>query len=211
RDQVLRGRYDDAIGSLNLIRDKFDTDKRRLNEALAGGLDKQLGEWMKYAYGAYADLRRAELKEPGVDIAEAKRQVEMVWKDNAMPLTVLLDGQAAKALDAESVYLIALAWQEQAIHLQARVDRDRQAGRPLNPTDVAAARTAWQTTLSWWRTLSTDPSASVLNTAARTLQAEGYVALGDGAAARAILEDLTGDLTPLEKTAHLYMASRIKQ
>jgi hypothetical protein len=209
RDLILRGHYDEAIGSLNLMREKYDADKKRLGLALAGGLEAQLTEWVKHAYEVYGALARAE--QTGVDVAEAKRQVEMIWPEKINPLILLIESQAAKPLDAESVYLIALAWHEQAVRIQARIDRDRQAKRPLNPADEKAARSAWQTTLSWWRSLAADPVASISSVASRRLQAEAYVALGEESTARALLEDLSGDLTPLDKTARLYLASRIKK
>jgi hypothetical protein len=209
RDLVLRGQYDEALGNLNLIRDKYDADKKRLSDALANGLDGHVKEWVDHAFEAYGALVRAE--QVGANVPEAKHLVDQIWGQNATPLIVLIEGYAAKPLNAESVYLMALAWQEQAVRLQARLDRDRQAERVPTAADAEAARIAWQTALSWWRTLETDPAAFLSSVSARRLEAEAYAALGEGAAARAILEDLSGDLTPLEKTARLFLANRIKK
>jgi hypothetical protein len=208
RDQVLRGKYEEAVDFLVSFRDQLKNFKNRSEDAAkdAPFLEK-LAAWPDQAKAAYGQLARAENGEPGSNLAEAKQRVADLWKDGEIPLTVLVQGAAAYPLSRDTTYLLAQAKHEQAVRLQARIDRDREKS---SAADVDAARKAWQTTLSWWDDLAGDASAAAIAPAARWHQAEAYLALGNKDAARALLSDLTGNLTALEKTARLYRASKLK-
>jgi hypothetical protein len=205
RDLVLRGRYDEAVDYLVAFRDQLKDYRKRYEEAEnIPEFKHERDAWPKKATDAYAALINAEKEGPGA-VAEAKQRVDAVWKEGERILSVTVEGQAARPLDSETTYVLAQAKHEQAARLQARIDKDRAAGREVSSDETAAARKAWQTTLGWWK----DANVSALAPAVRWHQAEAHLALGDKAAARAFLTDLTGNLGPLEKTARLYKANQL--
>jgi hypothetical protein len=207
RDQVLRGRYEEAVDYLVNFRDQLKDFRKRLEAASKDAeFMERLVAWPKKGQDVYGYQARAERGEPGTSLAEARQRVAELWKEGEFPLSVLLQGSAEKPLSGETTYLLAQAKHEQAVRLQARVDPDRELGREANPTDVTAARKAWETAQSWWDELA----APALAPAARWHRVEAYLALGNKTAARELLADLTGELTPLEKTARLYRASKLK-
>jgi hypothetical protein len=208
RDLVLRGRFDEAVDYLVAFRDQLKDYRKRYEDAdNIPEFQRERAAWPDRATSAYADLIRAEKEGPAA-VAEAKQRVDAVWKEGNRIVSVLVEGQAAKPLDAVTTYLLAQAKHEQAARLQARIDKDRAARREINPDEIAAARKAWETTLGWWKDQDL-ATATVLAPAARWHLAEAHLALGDKAAARAFLEDLDGNLSPLEKTARLYWASKL--
>jgi hypothetical protein len=211
RDQVLRGKYEEAVDYLVNFRDQLKDFKKRLKGATNDAqFMEQLAAWPKKAQDAFGAQAHAEKGDPGITIAEAKQQVADVWKEGDFLFAVLLQGLAADPLNVETTNLLALAKHEQAVRLQARVDRDREDGKEVSAADVDAARKAWQTALSWWNDLAAETYAAAVAPAARWHQAEARFALGDKDAARAFLSDLSGDLSPLEKTARLYRVSKLK-
>src|SRR5258707_746916 len=89
-------------------------------------------------------------REAQAALEEAKSKGDAVWKQGQEPLSILLDGLAARARAREVNYLLAWCMHEQAERLQARLDRLQRAGKPLSNDDVKAAREAWADAASWW-------------------------------------------------------------
>src|SRR5262249_32405486 len=132
-----------------------------------------------------------------------------VWKQGQEPLSILLDGVCAQVRSPEVTYLLALCMHEQAERLQARLDRLQRAGKPLPDDEVKAAHEAWTDAGSWWDALVAEAPPQAV-TAVRVLRARAREAQGDRAGAVALLKDLSGDVTPLEQTAQLYLARRLE-
>jgi hypothetical protein len=214
RDLMLRGRLEEAVQILVAQRETLRNYKQRLVQAQNQGLFDDLANWRKNAVSAYADLVRAEKGTGGeekLSVPEARARVEAAWKEGEGALTVLIEGFIADSLGAEATYFLALALHEQAARVQDHLDRDRRAGRTISAADEDAAKKTWLNVLDWWKKcLADDPMSSPRHSAAHRCQAEALAAMGDNAAAVASLEDLTADLTPLEKTARLHRAKQLK-
>jgi hypothetical protein len=254
RDQVLRGRLDDAAGELFRRRDEmvnqrkrfgaatslFDNSARSLIDAheelrthepllqSATSLDQKISVWcdlwVKLIFTAQGQLYKAEkeaARAGGKDSGardQARAQVDAVWKEGQEPLMVLVEGRSAQVRTADVTYLLGLCKQETAERLQVRVDR---AGANAPEADVEAAREAWKDAVMWWQNYESDLAALLADLpaaashrsgagAARLLHARARIALGEFAAARALLEDTSGDLTPLEQTGRLYLARQLQ-
>src|SRR5262249_32083455 len=163
------------------------------------------------AIGEYATLLRAR------DAAEreaAEQRVKALWGErNAEPIFLLLFGAIATARNPEVTYLLGLCSQEQAEHLQARVDLQQRAGGTPDPSDVDVkkAKQAWQDALSTWTQYREDSPKHAAAAAARRLRGRAESMLGDRAAAIASWKDLSGPMTDLEKLASLYQARQLEQ
>src|SRR5262249_60256195 len=92
---------------------------------------------------------------------------------------------------------------------RARGDRLQGAGKPRPDDEVKAAHEAWTDAGSWWDALVAEAPPQAV-TAVRVLRARAREAQGDRAGAVALLKDLSGDLTPPELTAQLYLARRLE-
>jgi hypothetical protein len=254
RDQVLRGRLDEAAGQLVPKRDElltqrkgfgsatalFDASARNLietHEELHGqeqhvesatSLDQKINVWCdlwgQLIVTAQGNLLRAEkeaARPGGKDPAarnQAQAQADAVWKQGQEPLMVLLGGRGAQVRTCEVTYLLALCKQEMAERLQARVDR---AAAGATEADVQLARDAWKDAVLWWQNYDSDLSTLLADlpeaanyrsgaAAARLLHARARAALGESAVARALLENVGGDLTPVEQTGRLYLVRQLQ-
>ena len=143
------------------------------------------------------------------DLAAANARILELWK-NAEPVYVLLAGSVARPRGAAVTYQLALCKQEEAERRQARLDLLARAGLAAPPAEAAAARTAWKSALHWWVRYAEEYPSSSAHAAARQLQARATEMLGDAAGAAALLEDLSGNLTALEKVSQRYQARRLK-
>jgi hypothetical protein len=216
REMVLRGRYQEAVVELVKTRDRLREQKARLENT--PDLEERLRNWNENIIEAQANLVRAEEKftrsggkdaEAKQTMEEARAKVELVMRQGQEALAILLDGLAAQARSVDVTYLLALAMHEQADRLQRRLDRLQQAGKPLPDDEVKAAREAWIDAGSWWDSHAAEaPPASVA--AVRVLRAQAREAQGDRAGAVALLKDLSGNLTPLEQAAQLFLARRLE-
>src|SRR5262249_12398750 len=121
-----------------------------------------------------------------------------------------LDGLAARIRGHEVTYLLALCKQEQAERLQARLERLRREGKATDD-DVQAAKSAWTDAQEKWELHASEQPPPPAAAAARLLHARALERLGQRDQARPLLEDLSGDLTPLEQTARLYLARQLRQ
>jgi hypothetical protein len=216
REMVLRGHFQEAAVELVKTRDRLRDQKARFETA--ADLQEKVRGWCDEIIIAQAGLIQAEQKnaraggkdrEAQAAVDEAKNKVEAVWKQGTEPLSILLDGLCAQARGPEVTYLLALCMHEQAERLQARLSRLQRAGNPLPEDEVKAVREAWIDAGSWWDALVAEaPPAGV--TAVRVLRGRAREAQGDRAGAVALLKDLSGELTPLEQTAQLYLARRLE-
>jgi hypothetical protein len=206
RDLILRGHYDDAVEGLVTFRDQLKNFEKRLVEAKTDpAFLQRVNEFAPKGKEVFSDLARAEQSDPA-RVPDAKQRVAAFWNQSEQLLAVELQGKAAEQLKLESTFQLALAKHEQAERLHARLVQDRKNEREANPADVLAVKNAWETALSWWG----DADLAVIAPVVRWHKAEAHLALGNKAAARAMFEDLSGDLTPLEKTARLWRAANLK-
>jgi hypothetical protein len=97
------------------------------------------------------------------------------------------------------------------MHEQAarRADQVRQAGEKADERDKQAVRDAWTTAISWWTTYASDYPNAVSIASARLLRAQAHRALGDSKTTISLLEDTSGRMTDLEKSARLYEARQL--
>lgn len=224
RDHLLRGRLEEAASQL------VDTiDQVRFEQGLANNepeLGGKLSQWCRQAESAYAALYRAEAARARISTGQAaielaQSAIQSIWVSGAKPATevpiwlVALGGEAAGPLGDEATYLLALSKEEQA--------------------ERSGSADAWQAAFDWWSTyLEKSPAAAAVAhalrseeerrplplhfsilleriAAAHTMQARALERLGKPDAARAALENLAGKMTPLEKTARLYEARRLRK
>lgn len=209
RDNLLRGQFEAAAALLAQKREEFNNIIRR-NDA---ELDKRLNRWIDAARTLQArslELQAVAKSNPGDTgaLREVEQQAQKLWEDGVPLLTQVMNRAAAVPYDIHLKYWLALCQQERAIRLQART---RKMGAEPNPSEVEATRKAWQDASDWWIYLARDYGSTPAAASSRPLHAEVLQALGDTNAAVALLENLDGPLTPLDKTARLFRARQIKQ
>jgi hypothetical protein len=226
RDDVLRGRWDEATGKLVEALDQV-----RFQKGLAESdpdLPRKIGQWFRDVVAADADLLRAT--KDGVDLERAQARLAALWvggiqlapaePDNRdkppaaklMParlptwLPAVL-GWAADPMGADATYLLALAKQEKAERNQARLEA--LAGKST-PAQAKESREAWETASNWWRTYLNDYPSGIEAAAARLGYARTLEALDRRAQAHEVLSDLAGNMSPLDETARLHRAKLLK-
>lgn len=209
RDNLLRGQFEAAAGMLTEKRENFNNIARRDK----ADLDRRLDRWIEAARSVHArSLKMQEAAKTGppaeAAIREVDEQIKKLWEGGGPLLTQVMNQAAAAPYDIHLKYWLALCQQENAIRLQGRMKRS--GGQP-SQAELEAARKAWQDASDWWIYLARDHGATAAAVASRALHAEVLEALGDANAARGLLENLDGPLTPLDKTARLYRARQIKQ
>ncbi len=198
RDLIYRGQFDEATTQLVALQSQLGKSAPQQREFEAAAQS-----WAKSAQEPYADLARAERAaakgDPAAaaDLVEKRAAVDKLWRD-ARAAMYYLDMVASEPLLAESTYLLALCKHEQAARL-------------LHRPQTAADRTPWQTPQTWWsKFIGTYPNSPAVPPAKRNLAA-AQEAAGKSAEARATyLSLLDSALSPLEKLACRYRASRIK-
>jgi hypothetical protein len=141
---------------------------------------------------------------------EDLKEREMKLMEGARPVFVLIHGTAAGPLMGDVTYFLALCKQEQAERLQVHIDYQASHGKTARSNEVKSAQKAWESAAGWWNTYLNSDAPLGTPGAARTNLARARFCLGDKAGARSLLEDLSGELTPLEKTGRLHQAKQIK-
>lgn len=212
RDLVLHGRYDEATGLLVAIHDELHRQIRLRDDP---DVEKRVEQWKTMALAIYSALIKAQQGARGgagndastLSVAEAQQSVTKLW-EASRDVHVLVQGAAAVPMLTQVEYLLALCKQEQAEQIQGRNDRLREAGKSVPPDGVKAAEDAWASALGWWETFLHDQGASPAAPVARRLKARAQLALGQRDAAIATIEDLSGPVHPLDKTARLYLAKQ---
>ncbi len=213
RDLVLRGRFEEAALLLDAMQGEFRRQKELRAQA---DLDGAVREWCRRAIAVYDALhnaqeqaknpRRKSAADPMI-LEEANEGVKRLWNDGDKVFT-MLQGAAAEPLYGEVVYLLALTKQEQAERQQARLEG---AGAKATADEVERAKSAWNEADSWWVTYIQEQQASPNAPTARLFRARAHQCLGERDRAAALLQDLSGNLTDLEKTARLYLATQLKK
>jgi hypothetical protein len=207
RDLMLHGRIDDAVTLLVAMRGELE---RQRALPVTAKLEEAVRAWSKSALEVYADRIRAE-QEPGKPrVAQAQERVNRLWGPASAPVMALLQVSAAEPMLERVVYLQALCKQEQAKRLQIKRDQDSRLNQALSAAEERACTTAWKSASSWWGTYLNDHASAPAAPAARRQRAGALQALGDRDAAVALLKELTGVSSDLEKTARLYLAKQLK-
>jgi hypothetical protein len=209
RALVLRGQTDKAQEQLRLILDAL-MEHRRIRQRVPD-LDKKVTEWMSPAAEAYARL--AQVREAGKGRADpehvkaAGAQVAGLW--SVSPLPLLFAEALTVPLNAEAMFTVALANQEYAERLQAKV------GGASSPQVQDAWRAAEDGWFAFLREHSLQPSwAAAYRMKARALEGRGerdadraiWDNLGTG-----LLENKYAPLSDLEKTACFIRAAQLKK
>jgi len=198
RDLLLRGRIDEAAEILGAMESEL---RRQIQEARA------LGSAAPSASTTSAQGNSKDKKAFAAD-KNAPPKAELT---PAMKVSLIIFGLTAEVQRGEVVFQLALCKQELAERLQARLDQAAAQGKPAKPADTKAAQKAWETAAGWWRTYLSSDSPRLWPATARTNLARARSCLGDQAGARAILEDFSGELTPLQQTGRLYQAQHLGQ
>lgn len=204
RDQMLRGRLDEATGGLVEALTEFD----RLRTAQQS--DKELpalvAAWIDGAKKAQADVLIAESEstrnkspESLAALKAALTRLADVWdpKQSQRPLLALV-GTAAEPLRVEASYYLALCKHEQAEQAQAALER-RQG--KTSDKETAAAQESWRDAATWWRKYLEEQPGSRDETAARMHLARALEKQGDASAARELLANPPPRSSPWEKLA----------
>jgi hypothetical protein len=192
-------------------------DELQRQKTRPGGpqLDRKVRQWCDRALDAYSELIRAEQESgaaggkdaaPTRAAALAKERISQLWGPESRPISDIMHRSMAEPMLERVLYLLALCKQEQAERVQVNQD---QAGR-LNSTEGKAAADAWKSASSWWKSYLRDYGSAPAAPAARLLHARALQELGDREAAVALLENLDGVSTNLEKTSRLYQAKQLK-
>jgi hypothetical protein len=198
RDLTLRGQFSEATEQLVAVQTLAQRRPGNLRE-----LERSSRDWADQARSIYAELSRRERAAAKGDpaavaaLAEVRGQVEMLWKMSREPV-MYIESLAMEPLAVDATYLLAVCKHEQA---------ERLGHRPETAND----RAAWQSAQRWWNTfLANYPTSPAVPVARRQL-ARTQEKVGQTGEARAAYEALLGSsLSPLEKLACKYRASRLK-
>lgn len=216
RDLILHGRFDEAANLLVAMHEELQRHKARPS---GPQLDAKVRQWCERALEAYSDLIRADQdagaaggKEaaPTRAVAMAKERISLLWGPESKPIADLLQRSMAEPMLERALYLLALCKQEQAERLQVKRVPAAQLKPSLSPSEGKAVADAWKTADSWWKSYLRDYGSTAAAPAARLLRARALQELGDRQTASALLEDLSGVSTNLEKTSRLYQAKQLK-
>jgi hypothetical protein len=204
RDLLLRGRLDEATTMLAPSRDQLQQYKTVFQDE--PDLAQQLDVWFNQITEAYAELMRAErgARDPAL-AGPARDKVREAWQAGEQPLSALIRGASAEPLGGMATYFLALCKHEQAERLQLKVDQSGAHASEAAPL----AREAWKGASEWWGTFLSENTSAVGTPNARLLAARALEALGQRAAAAAMLRDLSGGMTPLDQTGRLYRARQL--
>lgn len=211
RELMLHGRYSDATNQLVQKLDQISQQKAELQGVQ--NLEAAVGAWLDEARKAQAEAlaagqQAANAAEAQAAAQRARNRLEALWKEGGKPVLFLLARAIAEPLGREATYHLALCKHEQAEQLQTRLARP---GEKQNAAEAEAARNAWRAASGWWETFLGEHGSAPAAAAARLRQARALAALGQADAAADQLENLSGDLTPLEKTSRLYQARQLRQ
>lgn len=207
-DLLLRGRLGEATSQLVSARDQL-IQQRQMYHDEAAELPGEFARWAVDAEQAYADVARA-LRNPA-DVAAtdaARRRLGEVWKQGDRSVGLLMAGGAADPLLNLTTGLLAVTKQEQAERAQTALERH---GGPQADVSAEVAAEMWRAAADWWETYLNENPGAPKAPAARLLKARALEALGQRDAAVATLEDVSGQITPLERLARLIRVRQIKQ
>jgi len=220
RDDLLRGRFEDATSKLVEVLDQVSYQMELAKNT--PNLDQVMQQWRSDAKSVQADLVRVRegVKSqllPEQLVSERKR----LWFGNLLdlaeekekpgpkirvtpqlpPWLIRLLGAAATPMRVDAAYLLALCKHEQAERMQARFNHDAKE---------KSAVQAWESAQVLWNDFLEKHATAPQAAAARLWQARALAALNQPEAASALLKDAK-NLTPLEETARLYWARMLKK
>ncbi len=212
RDLMLHGHFQEATTILVEMREVLRRSKEILRAQT--DLDQKVEQWCERAVEVYAGLIRAEREAGGAAarsgvLLAAQTQVDNLWK-GSKDMVVLVQASSAQATDAEVTYLLSLCKHDQAERSEARLERARQDGKSVSPVDIKTAQEAWRSAANWWDTFLDNHPAAPAAASARLHRARVAQLLGHRDMAVNLLENLSGELTALEKTGRLYQANQLK-
>jgi hypothetical protein len=226
RDDLLRGRWDDATTKLVVVLDQVRLQKSLFQSETE--LPNKMSQWFQNAVAVQAELQKAVRGEGDLD--RVKSKLAVLWLGNVQPapaenmepgqpqvgrpvssrlpswLAFVL-GLAAEPMGSEATYTLALAKQEKAERGLARLDVT--AGKKTE-AQAKKNREEWETAANWWRTYLNDYAAGPEAAAARLEFARCLEVLNQREQARQVLSNLSGNLTSLDETARLYRAKRLQ-
>jgi hypothetical protein len=177
-------------------------------------MEKDVAQWCEQANQIYAALNMASRnaarnKEGAEDTLKiTKERLEEHWKAGQQHLLTVLLRALSEPMDAEIIYAMALAKQEQAERLEMV---QRKPGAKPTAADRQTAADAWKAAASWWSTLEQEHFNAPGIGAARRLHARACQALQQKDAAITLLENFSGPIVDAEKTARLYQAKQLRQ
>lgn len=198
RDDMLRNRLEQAAKSLQATLDQASFQQSVTQSR--PDLGEKVTRWCERAWNVYAKLarleRQAAAKGPAglEELQQARTEAAMVWRDSdggVLPIWLMgLAGAAAIPMHHEASYLLALCKQE-------------WAERTNDPED-------WRSAVDLWDAYLSEDAATPPAVAARVLQARALEKVGDRAKARAVLEDLQGPISEIDKVGRLYRAKHLQ-
>jgi hypothetical protein len=215
REKLLQGRYQEATSELVRTRrglaDQRDQANRQTN------LEADVAQWCGRMAEIQAQVDRltARFEEKKTPLAKAELDEALAifegrLKEGNQAVGILLGGIIAHHRLAEITFQLASSKQEEAEQAYQRLLQSQAAGLQPTAEDVARVETAWKEADGWWETSLQDPSPRTL-AAAQLNRARVQERLGQRAQALALLRDLSAEMTPLEKTARLYLAQRLEK
>jgi hypothetical protein len=190
REDLLRGRFAEASKKLTerrtTARDHYAKFRAIPNDQLGQRIQKMRDDFNRVV----GTIKR------GGQASEVERALADK-SDLATEIDFLVAGFAARPRGADATYLLALCQHDQAERAQA-----------VNE-DASTAENAWKNAVEWWDTFLQDYGSEPLAAAARGQAARARQMVGDTQIAVELLNDLSGRLTPLEKTARLFQARQL--
>lgn len=224
RDLILRGQLSEATEALvstqiSLARLETNLKEKRWPE----DHERQLENWLAKLNEANAEVQKAkrplgkdEESSKALKVAQIK-ELE-VWKEGWGPMVEpLVQGTAIEPRREQLYLLLALCMHEKATQRQARFDQ-KNPGK----NEAKKLQGDWNEAVRSWEDFTRgQPGARAAHSARRfhaealdsraRFHAEASLRLQDREGAIRLLEDLSGNLTNLEKTAHLYLAKELRK
>lgn len=218
RDMILRGQLDEAVRALVANRDQIEQTRQAVSSRPS--LTQEVMDWTQRAKEVQADFLRSRdriLKEGRTpegqealkgQIDAARAPVDAMWKGGEKLLTLLMANAWADAMGGDISYYLALSKQEQAERLQIQL---RRPDASRLDAETRALQELWANSASWWETFEQENASAPSLAAARALHARVSLARGNRNKAIALLEDLSGPLTDLEKAGRMYQVRMLRQ
>ncbi len=219
RDDLLRGRFDEAVEELAQAFEQVSVQKALGRSA--SDLNEKMQAWLESAVEAQAQVQRAQRQNNPPELTAAQNRLNALWfgevssssnpdgsqrvgKATATRLPVWmvwLLSHTADLLGAEASYLLALCKQEQAERAQASPKRYKED----------QIKDAWRTADGYWSQFLDEYPQAPMAAAARLCKARALEALGDKAGAAAQLLNLPEGPPSLEAVGRMLRAKALGQ
>jgi hypothetical protein len=199
REQMLRGRYTQAIPPLGSDLEQWRQMKQR--SSVAEEKDRQVEQWLDRAVRAYVQGQQATTAE---EKSSAQSALDQLWKE-ASAVELVLTGAMADPLIAELTYQSALCAHEKAEQLQSRLE----AMKAPSAGEREKVREGWELAQTWWREYLGTKWPHSGRFVARRWLAETQARLGEPKKAAQTLADVSGTRIELEKLGQKLWARRL--